>query len=213
MFTLAEQISDAHHRYGLGGEPYLLFVGDTTRNKGAYDLLKAYRCWRPGRPQIRLVFAGTNREGAQFLDEVQQTPGAIYLGHVSHRTALALIRGAEILVLPSRSEGLPRVILEAVAAPPLEWDSPLAVFEATYEHEQKVTGLINDLVNLAIKEKDHATNSFLQWFVTEQVEEEATASDIVNKLKLMGEAPGGLFMLDRELGTRVFTMPAKASKE
>ena len=57
-------------------------------------------------------------------------------------------------------------------------------------------------MDLAIKEKDHATNSFLHWFVTEQVEEEATADDIVNKLKLMGEAPGGLFMFDRELGAR-----------
>lgn len=60
------------------------------------------------------------------------------------------------------------------------------------------------------KKKEHATNSFLQWFVTEQVEEEATASEIVNKLKLMGDAPGGLFMLDRELGQRTFTMPATA---
>jgi ferritin len=99
-----------------------------------------------------------------------------------------------------------RVVLEAVEAPPSEWESPLAVFEATFRHEQKVTGLINDLVNLAMEEKDHATNSFLQWFVTEQVEEEATASEVVNKLKLMGDAPGGLFMLDRELGTRVFTV-------
>ncbi len=101
-----------------------------------------------------------------------------------------------------------RVVLAAIEAPPSEWDSALAVFEATCEHEQKVTGLINDLVNLAIKEKDHATNSFFQWFVTEQVEEEATASEVVNQLKLMGDAPGGLFMLDRELGTRVFTMPS-----
>jgi ferritin len=76
-----------------------------------------------------------------------------------------------------------------------------------------VTGLINDLVNLAIEEKDHATNTFLQWFVTEQVEEEASAGVIVNKLKLMGDAPGGLFMLDRELGARVFTMPATADNE
>jgi len=89
----------------------------------------------------------------------------------------------------------------------------MAVFEATYQHEQKVTGLINDLVNLAIEERAHATNSFLQWFVTEQVEEEASASEIVNKLKLMGDAPGGLFMLDRELGARTFTMPTTAGNE
>jgi ferritin len=106
-----------------------------------------------------------------------------------------------------------RVTLGVIEAPPMKWDSPLAVFEATHEHEQKVTSLINQLVDLAIEEKDHATNSFLQWFVTEQVEEEATADDIVKKLKLMDDAPGGLFMLDRELGARVFTMPATADKK
>jgi ferritin len=84
----------------------------------------------------------------------------------------------------------------------------LAVFEAVYVHEQKVTGLINDLVDLAIKEKDHATNTFLQWFVNEQVEEESSADEVVQQLKMMENAPGGMFMLDRELGQRVFTPPA-----
>jgi len=100
-----------------------------------------------------------------------------------------------------------RAILKAIAGPPTTWDSPLAVFEAAYKHEQKVTGLINDLVDLAIKEKDHATNTFLQWFVNEQVEEEASADAIVQQLKMMESAPGGLFMLDRELAQRVFTPP------
>jgi len=101
-----------------------------------------------------------------------------------------------------------RVTLKAIDGPPTKWDSPLAVFEAAFEHEQKVTGLINDLVDLAIREKDHATNSFLHWFVTEQVEEEASADKIVRQLKMMENAPGGMFMLDRELGQRVFTPPA-----
>lgn len=101
-----------------------------------------------------------------------------------------------------------RVTLKAIEGPPTEWDSALVVFKAAYEHEQKVTGLINDLVDLAIKEKDHATNSFLQWFVNEQVEEESTADEIVQQLKMMENAPGGMFMLDRELGQRVFTPPA-----
>ena len=101
-----------------------------------------------------------------------------------------------------------RVTLKAIEGPQTEWDSALAVFKATYEHEQKVTGLINDLVDLAIKEKDHATNSFLQWFVNEQVEEESSADAIVQQLKMMENAPGGMFMLDRELGQRVFTPPA-----
>ncbi|MDL1975054.1 MAG: ferritin [Deltaproteobacteria bacterium] len=105
-----------------------------------------------------------------------------------------------------------RVILGPIEAPPSEWESAVSVFDATYQHEQKVTGLINDLVDLAIEEKDHATNNLLQWFVSEQVEEEASASGVLNKAKLTGDAPGGLFMLDQELGARVFTMPAAAGQ-
>ena len=101
-----------------------------------------------------------------------------------------------------------RALLKGIEGPPTKWKSPLAVFETAYAHEQKVTGLINDLVDLAIKEKDHATNSFLQWFVNEQVEEEASADEIVQQLKMMENAPGGMFMLDRELGQRIFTPPA-----
>ena len=103
-----------------------------------------------------------------------------------------------------------RVTLKAIDQPPSEWASPLAVFEAAYKHEQKVTGLINALVNLAVTEKDHAANSFLQWFVDEQVEEEKSASDIVGKLKLIKDSPQGLYMLDQELAQRVFTPPPAA---
>jgi len=95
-----------------------------------------------------------------------------------------------------------KVRLQQVAAPPWEWDSPLGVFEATLEHEQKVTGLINALVDLALTEHDHATNIFLQWFVSEQVEEEESVGGVLEQLKLMGEAKGGLFMIDRELAKR-----------
>ncbi len=101
-----------------------------------------------------------------------------------------------------------RVILKAIEAPPTQWKSPLAAFQAAYKHEQLVTGLINDLVNLAVDEKDHATNSFLQWFVTEQVEEEMSADNVVQNLKIAADAPGALFLIDRELGQRVFTPPA-----
>ena len=100
-----------------------------------------------------------------------------------------------------------KVVLSSIESPPTEWPSPLAIFENAYQHEQKVTGLINDLVDLAIAEKDHATNNFLQWFVSEQVEEEASADEAVQKIKLMGDARGGIFMLDRELAQRVFTPP------
>ncbi len=100
-----------------------------------------------------------------------------------------------------------RVVLGAIEQPPAKWESPLGVFEAVYKHEQKVTGLINDLVNLAVEEKDHATNSFLQWFVTEQVEEEDNASTVLGQLKLIKDSPQALFMMNKEMGQRVFTPP------
>lgn len=101
-----------------------------------------------------------------------------------------------------------RVTLKAIAGPETDWDSAAAVFEHVYKHEQKVTGLIHNLVNLAIEEKDHASRSFLQWFVDEQVEEEDSASTVLDRLKLIGDSGNGLFMMDRELGQRVFTPPA-----
>ena len=101
-----------------------------------------------------------------------------------------------------------RTDLGAIDAPPGDWKSPLDVFKATLEHEQKVTGLINDLVYLARDERDNATEIFLQWFVKEQVEEEDTASGILGQLKLVEGSPQALFLMDRELGQRVFTPPA-----
>ena len=104
-----------------------------------------------------------------------------------------------------------RVILSAIDKVPTQWKSPLEIYKETYKHEQKVTGLINDLVNLAIKEKDHATVNMLQWFVDEQVEEEASADEIVQKLQLIEKNTSGLFMLDQELGQRMFTPPVDLS--
>lgn len=101
-----------------------------------------------------------------------------------------------------------RVDLRAIEGPKTEWKGPLEVFEAAYEHEVGVTTRIHKLVDLALKESDHATANFLQWFVAEQVEEEATAEEIIAKLKLVGKADGGLFFLDNELATRVYTPPA-----
>ncbi len=102
-----------------------------------------------------------------------------------------------------------RVMVSPIEGPPTDWESPGGPFEQAYSHEIKVTGLINDLVNLAIEEKDHATNNFLQWFVKEQVEEEASANEVVQKLKLTGGQGNGLFMLDQELSQRMplFTFP------
>jgi ferritin len=102
-----------------------------------------------------------------------------------------------------------RVSLKAIDQPPSKWSSPLNAIENVLSHEQKVTGLINDLVNLAQDERDHATNIFLQWFVSEQVEEEDTAGSLVDKLILIGKDANGLFMLDTELGQRMFTIPTK----
>lgn len=95
-----------------------------------------------------------------------------------------------------------RVTLAGIDGPPVEWTSPKATFEEAYKHELKVTAMINDLVDLSADLKDNATNNFLQWFVEEQVEEEATAYEIVQKLKLIGDAHGGLYIMDKELGKR-----------
>ncbi len=95
-----------------------------------------------------------------------------------------------------------KVTLKAINNPKSQWKSALEVFQDTLKHEQYISGCINNIVNLAIKEKDHATNNFFQWFVAEQVEEEANARNIVDKLKMIGETKSGLFMLDRELGKR-----------
>ena len=102
-----------------------------------------------------------------------------------------------------------RAVLAAIDQPPADWDSPLHVFEEVLAHEQKVTGLINALVDLALAERDHASNIFLQWFVSEQVEEEAGVGSVLEKFRLIGDDKGGLFAIDQELSTRVFTPPVK----
>ncbi|KAL1110023.1 hypothetical protein AAG570_014177 [Ranatra chinensis] len=95
-----------------------------------------------------------------------------------------------------------KVTLFAIDMPPAEWESPLAVFKFGLEHEQFVTGRINDLMDMALSVKDHAAHTFLQWFVTEQVEEEESFNDIINNLKLVKGEGQGLLLLDRELGAR-----------
>ena len=94
------------------------------------------------------------------------------------------------------------VNLEAIGKPEGAYNSPEHVFEVTLGHEQTVTKSIHKLVELAIDEKDYATHTFLQWFVTEQVEEEATADSVLQQVRMAGQTPGGLFLLDRELGSR-----------
>lgn len=105
-----------------------------------------------------------------------------------------------------------KVELLPVEAPQTDFESAEKVFELTYAHEQAVTKSIYNLVDNAIEEKDHGTNSFLQWFVTEQVEEEATAEKNLRKLQLIKNDPNGLFMLDAELAQRVYTPPAQGAE-
>jgi ferritin len=106
-----------------------------------------------------------------------------------------------------------RVALLPLNIKKTEWSSPLEAFQDAYKHEQFITGKINDLVKLAREEKDFAADAMLQWFVDEQVEEEASTSKVVQDLKLVGDNGHGLLMLDRELGARTFTMqPAQEDK-
>jgi ferritin len=101
-----------------------------------------------------------------------------------------------------------KIVLKQIDGPEVDFKSPVEVFSKTYEHEQFVTKSINELMDVAIKENDHAAASFLKWFIDEQVEEEATVSKILSKLKLIGGEGQGLLMLDTELAARVFTPPA-----
>ena len=95
-----------------------------------------------------------------------------------------------------------RVIYKAIEGPETEWPSPLEAFRAAYDHEKYVTRRINDLMDIAIAEKDYASQVFLQWFITEQVEEEASASEIVGRLEMIGDGKQGLLMIEKELAGR-----------
>ena len=101
-----------------------------------------------------------------------------------------------------------RAVMKAIEEPPSDFKSPKDLFEKTLEHEKKVTAMINKLAGQSKTENDHATGIFMQWFVTEQVEEEANALEILQKLNLIGKDANGLFMVDAELAQRVFTPPA-----
>lgn len=99
------------------------------------------------------------------------------------------------------------VELLAIDKPEKEWDSIVDIFVATYDHEQHITSKINELVSISVEEKDFASQNFLQWYVNEQVEEEATASEILEQIKFLGDNKHGILMLDREFSTRVYTPP------
>jgi len=100
-----------------------------------------------------------------------------------------------------------------ISAPAAVDKSVLPMFEATLAHEREVTRRVNDLVDHALSEKDHATNVFLQWFVTEQIEEEATVNDILGRLRLFGDQGQGLLMIDNELAATAAKMAAAAATQ
>ncbi len=98
-----------------------------------------------------------------------------------------------------------KVSLTQIATPKTEWNSIAEVFNDTLKHEQKISDLINKLVEVSMEEKDYAAHTFLQWFVTEQVEEEANVEEIIQKIEMIGDNKSGLFLLDNELGSRSVT--------
>ncbi len=95
-----------------------------------------------------------------------------------------------------------KVILDAIGTPQASWESPLAAFEAAYQHEKKITALLNELTKFGREIGDYASESLLRWFIDEQVEEETNVERIVNRLKLVGESGQGIFMIDQELKQR-----------
>ena len=101
-----------------------------------------------------------------------------------------------------------RVELESLDSVPKEWKSLHDIFESTLKHEQEITAKINNLVSLAKANKDYATESLLQWFIDEQVEEEDNARDIIDKLDMIKDNGFGIYMLERELAARTYTLAA-----
>ena len=127
----------------------------------------------------------------QFREE--QDHARIIIGHV-------LSRGGEVKLAP-------------IDAVPTEWKSPLDAFKATLTHEKKVTSLIHDLYAVAEKEKDYAALGMLRWFVDEQVEEEENASDLIASLERVGDDRLGLFLVDKELAARTYSLPSPLAKK
>ncbi len=107
-----------------------------------------------------------------------------------------------------------KVELKAIDSVETSWESPLAAFKATLEHEKKVTALIHNLYEIAVEDKDYASQSMLKWFIDEQVEEEENAQEIIDSLNKVGDNGLGLYMIDKDLSTRAYTVPAPlATKE
>lgn len=104
-----------------------------------------------------------------------------------------------------------KVILEKIDAPQTHWKNTLEVMQEVLKHEVYVTSLINNILSVAEQQKDRATTSYFMWFIDEQVQEEASAQEIIQKLLLIGEDKSALFMLDKDLAARIFTPPTKSA--
>ncbi|MEA3508811.1 MAG: ferritin [Synergistota bacterium] len=135
---------------------------------------------------IAAWFEDINMKGAAMWMRAQSDEETM---HANKFFDYILVRGGKVELLP-------------IEGPKKEWTSPLDAFEASYEHEHHISARINTLMDLAVKEKDYAAQAFLQWFVNEQVEEEASVDEVVQKLKMVGDSKNGLFMIDRELAAR-----------
>ena len=114
---------------------------------------------------------------------------------------------AQILINYTLSRG-GEVKLAPIAEVETSWKNPLAMFKDTLEHEKKVTALITKLYEIAVEEKDYPTQNRLKWFIDEQVEEEENAQDIIDSLDRVGDDGLGLYMVDRELGSRTYSAPS-----
>ncbi len=139
----------------------------------------------------------------------------IYLGMATHLDTLDLAGATHWMRMQAQEEMMhaakfyaylsnrdAKVVLQTIEAPPASWPSVVETFTAALAHEEKMTARLNELMELAQKERDHATVSLLQWFVDEQVEEEATLRTLIARLRLVGNDSSGLFLLDRDLAVR-----------
>lgn len=136
--------------------------------------------------------------------ETENLPGAANWMRIQHQEELA----HAMKFFDYINDRAGRVQLQALGQPPLTFASPLAVFEEALAHERKVSKSIHDLYALAVTESDYPTQSMLQWFITEQVEEEKTAGDVVARIKMIQDSPAAMYMLDQEFAARTLGVAA-----
>ncbi len=152
------------------------------------------------------IYSAFTYKAMQAFFEAEDLPGMANWMNVQFQEEMAHAEKMFTFVCETGS----RAELKAIDAPRNAYSSPLEAFEVSFEHEQSVTARINNLMDLAVTEKNHAAQIFLQWFVTEQIEEESNTNQIVTKLKRVKDDGRGLMMIDQELAARVFVPIATA---